>query len=97
MLGCKCWFGFVLPFLMEIFFIFVTPCFPRADPISSSVANANSTPDNSLGSVAFGRMKSFYFQCVFCLSPVVYLDKQVTIACFLNSFRTSSCRYYFFY
>ena len=30
------------PFLMEILFIFVTPCFPRADAISSSVANANS-------------------------------------------------------
>ena len=29
-------------FLMEILFIFVTPCFPRADAISSSVANANS-------------------------------------------------------
>ena len=57
------------PFPMEILFIFVTPCFPRANAISSSVANANFTPDNSLGSVeflmqirpAFGRMKPFYF------------------------------------
>ena len=30
------------PLLMEILFILVTPCFPRADAISSSVANANS-------------------------------------------------------
>ena len=31
-----------LPFLMEILPMFVTPCFPRADAISSFVANANS-------------------------------------------------------
>ena len=30
------------PFRMEILLIFVTPFFPRADAISSSVANANS-------------------------------------------------------
>ena len=30
------------PFLMDILFIFITPYFPRADAISSSVANANS-------------------------------------------------------
>ena len=38
-----------LPFLMEILLKFVTPCFPRADAISSSVAMP--TPDNSSGSV----------------------------------------------
>ena len=27
---------------MDILFIFVTPCFPMADAISTSVANANS-------------------------------------------------------
>ena len=28
---------------------------------------------------------------------MVYLDKQVAIPCFLNSFRTTPCRYYCFY
>ena len=55
------------PFLIEILFIFVTPCFPRADDISSSVANAISLL-LILESVeflmqirpAFGRMKSYF-------------------------------------
>ena len=58
------------PFLMKILFIFVTPCFPRADAISSSVANAKSlfqiTPFGSVKFLmrvrsAFGRMKRFYY------------------------------------
>ena len=48
----KCWdvsvgLDWLFAFLMEIIFIFVTPCFPRADGISSSVAKASSL----LGSV----------------------------------------------
>ena len=93
------------PFLIEILFIFVTLCFPWADAISSSVTNANSLllkiPLEVL-SFACGYTlhlvvwNVFIFN-VFCLSPVVYFDKQVTIPCFLNCFQTSSCRYYFFY
>ena len=52
------------PFLMEILFIFVTRCFPRADAILSSVANANSllliTPLEVLG-----------FSCEYALHFVV--------------------------
>ena len=68
---------------MEILFIFVTPYFPWADAISSSVVNANSllliTPLEMLSfSCRYAQhlvlWKVFIFN-VFCLSPIVYLDK----------------------
>ena len=38
---CRCWFWFFSSFLIVIIFMFLTPCFPRAANISSSVANPN--------------------------------------------------------
>ena len=83
--------------------MFLSPCFPRADAISSSVANVNPLLlITRLGSFeflmwigsAFHHMKGFYFQYVLCLPLAVHLDKQVSIPCFLNSFQTSPCRDY---
>ena len=72
--------------------MFITPCFPRVDAISSSVANAY-----FLLLITPFEVLSFCFLYVFCLPPAVYLDEKVTIPCFLNSFRTSLCIDYFFY
>ena len=53
------------PFLMDILFIFVTPCFPRADAISSSVANANSL-------LLITPLEVLSFSCGYALHLVVW-------------------------
>ena len=53
------------PFLMEILFIFETPCFPRADAISSSVANANSL-------LLITSLEVLSFSCGYALHLVVW-------------------------
>ena len=53
------------PFLMEIFFIFVTPGFPWADSISSSVANANSL-------LLINPLEVLSFSCGYALHLVVW-------------------------
>ena len=89
---------------MEILLIFVTPCFPKADAISSSVANANSllliTPLEVVSFLCGYAMHFFVWNVlilnVFCLTPAAHHDKQIAMPRFLNRFQTSACRYYFF-
>ena len=50
---------------MEILFIFVTPCFPKADAISSSVANANSL-------LLITPLKVLSFSCGYALHLIVW-------------------------
>ena len=61
-------------------------------------------PDNSFEIVeffirigTFCCMEDFHFQYVFCLSPALHHDKQVSVLSFLNVFRSSSTFYNFFY
>ena len=66
MLGCKCWFGFVLHLFKWLFSLYLlAPCFPRADAISSSVANANSL-------LLITPLEVFSFSCGYALHLVVW-------------------------
>ena len=53
------------PFLMEILFIFVTPCFPRSDTILSPEANANSL-------LRIAPLEMLSFSCGYALHFVVW-------------------------
>ena len=64
------------PFLMEILFIFVTPCFPRANAISSSVAKTSSKDSITINlgksAASFSKSNSERFRLDFLFEDAIY-------------------------
>ena len=76
---------------MEILFIFVTPCFPRANAISYSVANANSL-------LLITPLEVLSFSCGYALHLVVWnvFNFNMFSACFRLSTSTSKLPFFVF-